>query len=526
MYTAPAKFDINLTFWLLISLFFLGSGLSADPVDVTAVSEDSSLFAQKIITDNFPGHLIDPILSRAFTPYTSASNPAFLFDSPDPDWLWLSSKIDGETGGFRPFTVAEGMRIYSMSARGKKKLNRHEIFGGEFKFFKKTAINRHWLVTGELPFGMPFVSGDSATGDQTSNGIALNATYARYAGQRWQWGIRMDYEVDETLKAVSPKPVSNHVRMRVLAGWGWKLNPELTFNGVFGIGQYDEEILYSDDRTSSIVPTLIKFRGYDYPITQVKTDEKRRQDQTDYYTCISLFKRECFIADIKLETHQLAIRNNGTQPRPEGKYQLLSLNSGISWYSTIHETLQSLLIFKLQMEYADSRHPDYDLTITNCQRYTPLIRWNLYRQFSGGRKVGIIPSLQWQKTDYTDDFSEITWNLQSYRTEIKIEFLPIHLSRFLSQLSYSFRLHHVPDPAPAFAFYSPWANVWQQDIEYYYTSYYNHRIELAALWDYPAIGNIQLSLYFNISLPKTETLFEHKNRWGTGLQLDFLLPAY
>lgn len=211
-----------------------------------------------------------------FTSYYFGGNPALLDFSDEEEVLSLKNNIQMGQGKFKRFIQPESEGLYQLLVSGKKSIDDNQKFRGSFGFQQEQRNNWDWFYTRDYQSGNPFLIGDSTTGDSRINGIAMNAGYAIKLSKKFSAGITLEYQVDEMLKEVSPKPTSVHRDIFSRVGFNYASDNSLNIGIVADVYDKNERIAYREDEGSITKETIIfKFKGYDYPNVFRKKTETR-----------------------------------------------------------------------------------------------------------------------------------------------------------------------------------------------------------------------------------------------------------
>jgi hypothetical protein len=208
--------------------------------------------------------------------YYVGDNPAYLRFENGDQLLSLQSSYFNNDGEFKRFIDPSAIRLYQVSASGKKAIDSAQVFKGSFAFQRLERKNWNWLVSKYYDDFDPFLFGDSTSGSAHYNGIVMNAQYGAGLFDQLLFGFNFNYSVDEGLKEVFPHPTSNHRDIDLSIGLGYLLNENFTIGASTKIYDYNEKIKYEEDQGAvSREVYLLKFRGFDFPFVNNKKTETR-----------------------------------------------------------------------------------------------------------------------------------------------------------------------------------------------------------------------------------------------------------
>lgn len=265
------------------------------------------------------GQLLD---GRPFDWAARTGNPALLRASHYGDDLQMAILFDTRNGAHRRF-VDPGRRAgYTALASGSKTVNERQLFLGSFGFRRTEYHDWQWLSTRFYEEAHPFLKADSTTGLSRFNEIIFTGGYAIEPTPGWDIGISLHYLVDEGLKDIAPKPISNHRDVRFRVGSSYR-NNNLELGAFAGLDDKEEELRYTEYEGSILEETvLINFRGYDLPIVQRRDSETRitRSSEWHYGTHASWMHPEGFRlhAQYRGSRSALDIEEDISRPRKEG----------------------------------------------------------------------------------------------------------------------------------------------------------------------------------------------------------------
>lgn len=264
-------------------------------------------------------------------------NPALLFESHYSDHLQMHSTYGTTNGAFRRFVDPGRHETMNLGAFGSRSVGSRQLFSGEFGFRRTNYHNWQWLSTRMYESAHPFLKADSTSGLSRFNEIYIEGRYALHLPRNFTAGILVEYSVDEGLKNVAPKPVSEHREARAVAGLSHHIGP-LQWGVYAGLTDYEEELRYREYEGSLLDEVrLISFRGYDRPIVQTLDRETRitRSSGTLYgaHARFKPFDRLVWYATARVSNRALELEEDLTRPRLEGYTSTTSkrLQSSLLW---------------------------------------------------------------------------------------------------------------------------------------------------------------------------------------------------
>jgi len=207
--------------------------------------------------------------------YFYGKNPAFLQFGQEEELLGLRSGIKHFNGSFKRFIDPGEENLYTLSASGQKSIDENQFFKGSFNLIRLERLNWDWIFTREYDKNI-FLIGDSTSGRSRFTGILLNSEYSIKIMDDFLFGADINYLVDEGLKEVSPRPVSEHRYIDFSLGLGYTGFGDITLGIKGDVNDKMEKVVYQEDQGALTKETIIlKFRGYDYPNVFRKKSEVR-----------------------------------------------------------------------------------------------------------------------------------------------------------------------------------------------------------------------------------------------------------
>ncbi len=307
---------------------------------------------------------------KRLNPFSLSNNPALLqFDETD-ELLHINSNLVSASGKFKTNFEPEISNLTSLTFSGKKSLGNSQIFKGSFSFLKDERKNWNWIFSKNYRNGNSFLLGDSSSGYSRFNAIQMEASYFNKLTDKFSFGVTLNYLVDEGLKTVSPRPTSNHRDISIRIGTDYEFSEDLITAVSFSVGDYLEEISYKEDEGSVLKEiSLLKFRGFDYPVIVKKKTETRAVYENTYDVNVDLFYLLHRSLNVGLNINSgilhSTIKEDFINPKSQGYFQrkhnsqLLMIN-----YKPIYE-LETQLIFSNYNSNFWSRHPDFKVMLSD-----------------------------------------------------------------------------------------------------------------------------------------------------------------
>ncbi|MBP7459973.1 MAG: hypothetical protein KBA26_01665 [Candidatus Delongbacteria bacterium] len=477
----------------------------------------------------------DSILYRFYperytTTYYLTSNPALLSEDLEDSGLKLSSWFNRSEGQFKPYLEPGDVVFVQPSASGKKSIDSNRVFKGSFGFQKQMRKDWHWVSTQYMPFGMPFLLGDSATGATHYNGIALDARYAQRVTSRWYAGAEIDYYVDEGVKKVSPKPISDHNAIRFHLGTAWIAAPRITLGLSGAYRRYNEEIDYDRDKTNPYVSMIYKFRGYDFARVFNKDDETRYVKDDHFMGRLSMHYRHsprsgCLLWG-ELAHQQNVSRENPSIPRNEGTWTNRMGQVAFQGYHPISVRWMASLSYGFERHHQESDHSIYDLIISQAIVMNHSLRSGLRFDAARTLKTNLELKLGFGSIEVLDNFCDVEWN--SDQTVIGgmvgAEWIP-H-SRILMRFSAGWESLGNSSDYTIPVLHSDLSTQRLNDIYYYLAE--SSQWMLTGTIEYRSArwGTFRLNVGYRSQTVKDDDFFTDCHRRNLNLQLDYLVQVF
>jgi len=376
-------------------------------------------------------------------PYYFGYNPAWLGSEVSDQILYLKSEVNDETGDFRKFTDPGDIRVYTISATGKKLIDSTQIFRGSFSFKRTENNNWQWLFTRDYSSGSPFLIGDSTTGNSRYNGILMNAEYAARIYDKFDLGCSLRYYVDDGLKLAHPRPTSNDREINFSTGLAYHVTDKMSFGIQASVYDNVENIDYSQDLgalLSEIV--LIKFRGYDNPNVFMMTSETRYSYNNGYSGGLNfLFEQNSeftLTAFANGGFNKINVKDGGDQPIDEGLWKNNFFKTGLaSLYKLNNSTFVSLLYtFTSDNDWAE--FPEFDVLYSKNNTSEHAATAGLEYSINNSLTAGIEAGVKYTTINISDYYSNIFANNDAFKYLLNVGLKIKWSNRFSSFISAGF----------------------------------------------------------------------------------------
>lgn len=314
--------------------------------------------------------------ARPVTPYYDGRNPAWLHDETHDERLDVASIFTDDAGDYKRFVDPGGERLYQLLFSGKKHLGESRIFRGSFAARRLERREWEWIAVRDYESGSPYLLGDSTTGRTRYNGIVLEAEYGSTFADRYFFGTRLDYGVDDGLKEVAPRPTSLHRDLEGTIGVGARLNESLALGLQWRGYDRNEELRYREDQGALYDETiLLKFRGYDFPSVIRKKVETRYVYRNGYFAggeFLLTNDHARVIFDGSYGTERSSIKDDANRPQPEGYWQATVARFETRGLFETSADARAGARASFGWEDAYARHPRYDSKMSESR----IDRWS------------------------------------------------------------------------------------------------------------------------------------------------------
>ncbi len=190
----------------------------------------------------------------------------------------LYSEYNSSSGSFRRFVDPSASLNAVVGFKGFKVIDDDQSFRGEFKVFKQIRRNWNWIFVRDYQGFNPNLIGDSTSGTSRYNGIEMSADYNYRFNSTDAVNAKLSYLVDEGLKQITPRPVSEHRDIKFELNGSYGFLKSFTADAGVVVGDLNESISYREDEGGVTQETiLLKFSGIDLPTVVRKKTESRYQ---------------------------------------------------------------------------------------------------------------------------------------------------------------------------------------------------------------------------------------------------------
>jgi len=377
---------------------------------------------------------------------------------------------------------------------------------------------------------MPFLLGDSATGATHYNGIGLDAQYAQRITSRWYTGAEIDYYVDEGVKKVSPKPISDHNAIRFHLGTAWIAAPRIILGLSGAYRRYNEEIDYDRDKTNPYVSMIYKFRGYDFTRIFNKDDETRYVKDDQFFGRSSLHYRHSprsgFLIWGELAHQRNVSRENPSIPRNEGTWTNRTGQMAFQGYYPVSTRWLASLSYGFDRHHQEADHPVYDLIISQAIVMNHSFRTSLRFEASRTLKTNLEMQFGFRSFEVLDNFCDVEWNSDQTMIAgmVGAEWIP-H-SRLLLRFSAGWETLDNSSDYIIPVLHSELSTQRLNDIYYYLAE--SSRWMLAATVEYRSarLGTFRLNTGYHQQTAVDDEYFSDCRRRNLNLQLDYLVHVF
>ncbi len=342
-------------------------------------------------------------------------NPSLLKYDEDQELLYIKASFFDSEEKIKRYFDPEKINIYQIQFLGKKKIGEKQIFKGVFGFNKIFRRNWNWIFTKNYDSGNPFLIGDSSAGSSTFNAIFFDANYFNQIFSNSSVGAGIAYFVDEGLKQVSPRPTSQHREIKFTFGLSYSPKKffELALAGI--VEDKKEEISYKEDESAVYKEvTLLKFRGFDFPVIVKKKTETRVLYHNNYAITADVilkpFNSSTLFGRVEKGIEQIVSKEEITNPKNQGYFQNDYLKFGLKSEFLFNDKLKNNLSFEYLKSDNWSRHPEFfSLMSEQNQKFTRLtenIFYNLNDRLITHLGLG---------------FAEFNFNLNDYYSNVEFD---------------------------------------------------------------------------------------------------------
>ncbi|MGE5499529.1 MAG: DUF6850 family outer membrane beta-barrel protein, partial [Syntrophothermus sp.] len=488
-----------------------------------------SLQAQTLFTAEAPFKTIFGS-RQTVNPYYTGSNPAFLNCEISDQLLSVQSAYKTESGDFRRFIDPEQTALFQMSASGKKSIDSLQLFKGSFGFQRIERNGWHWIQTRDYNTLNPFLLGDSTTGKTHYNGIVMKAEYGTMLFSKLLAGFSINYNVDESLKEVFPRPTGDYRDIDLRAGFGYLLNENYSAGISARIYDNLEKIKYLEDEGGiSQEVFLLKFRGYDYPFVNKKKTENRSGFQNGIFTygdfaySGSMMKLSAYFGG---GIEQLSIKDDASRPANQGYWQNSPYEGALRAAITAANNISLGVAYRLRFDDMWAKHAlGSVLLMENKMKHHEVktgIEYSVTDKVTLGAEGGFISD----EIKYTDYYSPLSWKMKgtaftaSLGAEIKWnEMLNTFISYGINSFSVSERSLQTGNEGPFFG------QSRAADILFMLAEYIRHSVNSVISIKPAEWGIININLAYSTADPASDSGFRGVKRDNFYSTVEFRIKA-
>lgn len=458
-------------------------------------------------------------------------NPSLLKYDEDQELLYVKTSFFDSEEEFKRYFEPEKINLYQIQFSGKKKIGDNQIFKGVFGFNKLFRKNWNWIFTKDYDTGNPFFVGDSSTGSSTFNGIFFNANYFNQILSYSSVGAGIEYFVDEGLKQVSPRPTSQHRNIKFTFGISYSPLKffELAFAGI--VEDKKEEISYREDESSVYREvTLLKFRGFDFPVVVKKKTETRILYHNNYVFNTDLilkpFNSILILGKIEKGIEQILSRDEITNPINQGYFQNDYIKFDLKSEFKLNNKFKNNLSAEYFQSYSWSRHPDFiSLMSEQNQKFTRLSE-NIAYNLKDNLKIYFGLGAGYFKFNLNDYYSNVNFNLTSQLLSLQTGL------KFNIKSSISFETNLLIEkysPISSTEFYiNPgiyFQNIFKNDLEYFKTKFNRYKYSFLLRMQLFS-GEILLSTDYNYLKPDEGFYWSNSHNKNINSLIEYRVKVY
>ncbi|NUN07773.1 MAG: hypothetical protein HUU54_01195 [Ignavibacteriaceae bacterium] len=332
----------------------------------------------------------------------------------------IFSAYSSRSGEFRGFTEPAKTHNAVLGFKGFKVIDEAQSFSGEFKVFKNIREQWNWVFVRDNMGFSPVLLGDSTTGSARFNGIQMQGEYNYQFNTTDNIHASLAYLVDEGLKQLTPRPVSEHRDVRFdLSGsygfFGW-----LKVRGGILIGDLNETISYREDEGGLTQETvLLKFSGFDLPSVIRSKTETRFQYINIYGASagmdLSLSESVKIGVGYKGQITKRIQKDDALDPRLAGYIRGVSDDVSLNSRILVGESGAMNLVFGYSNELGWSRAAERNVMYSRADNERYYSRISYEYRLSGAIKIYPLISLDKINFSFTDHFSDISFGHNFYR---------------------------------------------------------------------------------------------------------------
>jgi Family of unknown function (DUF6850) len=348
--------------------------------------------------------------------YYIGDNPAYLKWEESDERLLIQSYFNNTDGEFKSFLDPGKSNNYQLNFSGKKQISKNQVFKGSFAFQNEERIGWDWLTTKYYYTGSPFLLGDSTSGTTRYNSMLINAEYSGKIFNRLHVGFSLSYGVDEGLKKVTPRPISEHRDLFFNLGIGYFFDEFTSAGLVLKTYDFNEKIIYKEDQGGLYRETIIfKLRGYDFPLKYYKKRETRYSYHNGYAGTITFqhsTKLLSIAAAATIEMENISVQDGTNDPQPEGYWKNDKFEGETQLLLYPAETITCGFYYKFNYSKMWARHPVFQSTFMENENPTHNISAGVEWSLTEDLAVGVEMSAATTDEKYNDYYSDISWKNQ------------------------------------------------------------------------------------------------------------------
>lgn len=468
---------------------------------------------------------------QTVNPYYTSSNPAFLNRDISDQLLSVKSAYKTETGDFRRFIDPHQTALYQISASGKKNIDSLQLFKGSFGFQRIERNGWNWLQTRDYNTYNPFLIGDSTVGKTHYNGIVMNAEYGTEILKGFLAGFSINYNVDESLKEVFPRPTGDHRDIDLRAGFGYLLNEN--YSAGISVRIYDnlEKIIYAEDESGvSQEVYLLKFRGYDYPFVNRKKTENRAGYQNGFFSygdfaySSSMMKLSACFGGGK---EQLTVKDDASRPTNQGYWQNSPYEGALRAAINASDKITLGLAYRLRIDDMWAKHASGPvLMMENKMKHHEVetgIEYSASEKLILGAEGGFIAD----EIKYTDYYSPLSWKMKGIAFAASLGADIIWNDKLSTFISYGINDYSVSDRWLQTGGEGPFFSRFRAaDILFMLSEYTRHSVNSVISIKPAEWGIININLAYSTADPASDSGFSGMKRDNFYSTIEFRIKAY
>lgn len=345
--------------------------------------------------------------------YYIGDNPAYLNLEDSDERLLIQSYFNNTEGEFKTFFDPGTNRSYQLNFSGKKQITENQWFKGSFALQNEKRNDWNWLATKYYNTGSPFLLGDSTSGTTRYNSMLINAEYSAKIINQLLIGFSLSYSVDEGLKEVTPRPISEHRDLFFNFGISYLLSQFTSVGLVLKTYDFNEKIIYKEDQGGLYQETILfKLRGYDFPLKYFKKTETRYSYHNGYAGTITFQHSSnilSIVAAATIELENISLHDGSLNPQPEGYWKNDMLIGEMQLLFSPTKTIVYGLNYKFNYSKMWARHPIFNSTLMQSKSPTHNASIGIELTLTENLALGVEISATTTDQKYNDYYSNIYW---------------------------------------------------------------------------------------------------------------------